>query len=170
MSGHLLVTSSCATCFILVYDERNSELFSRGIYEDGTQRSFFSPELEATRLLAHTASGRYIPHKDALVEQMERLVAELDEMRAIYPYNLSLQAPVRQLPAELLGEIFCHLSLIWEDCFLDDAFLRALFLTCSWWKSVAESTPDIWTNIEVQHRAHDKSGREIEWSQMRIHR
>jgi hypothetical protein len=79
----------------------------------------------------------YRQYKD-LGDRIKQLEMQRTQRRAIH-------APVRGVPHEVLGMIFCG---IWHS-FTETTDMLAIRLVCRKWNSVAINTPQLWTNIDT---------------------
>lgn len=77
-----------------------------------------------------------------LQNERQKLEASLDEYR-------SLAAPIRTIPPEILSEIFSHCLV--DNTEIVDVAKAPLLLTfaCSRWRTVAISTPRLWSSVRV---------------------
>ncbi|KAK7023070.1 hypothetical protein R3P38DRAFT_2957360 [Favolaschia claudopus] len=114
--------------------------------------------LEPTALytqLAQLPSGAFEIHAKILIEAAEANVARIesqirdlerlrDRERGIVAQLRMAIAPIRKLPAELLAEIF----LIVRDSLIRFRERDCIRLShvCAHWRSVAQSTPQLWTS------------------------
>jgi hypothetical protein len=80
---------------------------------------------------------------DYLQNERQKLEASLDEYR-------SLAGPIRTIPPEILSEIFSHCLV--DDTEIIDVAKAPLLLTfaCSRWRTVAISTPRLWSSVHVK--------------------
>lgn len=85
--------------------------------------------------------------------QMRDLVCERERQRAnIAAWRITL-APVRQLPAELLSEIFLFTFNPFNGARRD---VLRLSHVCAFWRQVAHTTPQLWTTLRLDVR-HDRT-------------
>ena len=88
---------------------------------------------------------------------ISRLDVQINDLllrhRALCDYRkmlVTLLSPVRRLPSELLGEVFCHCL---PQNYKAEGAHKAVMLPshiCKHWRDVALSTPILWTNIVLR--------------------
>lgn len=82
--------------------------------------------------------------------RLERLARDCEETRDSLETHRALLSPIRQLPLEVLEEIFLH-------CVKDQEFLTPtpqtppllLSSICKLWRGVAHSSPQLWSSISI---------------------
>ena len=128
---------------------------------DNAQRILTLSKLEAFRLrqtLAHQQCKLDLLSIKILEAQavLDKLLSEEAEAIRIRDACRALLSPIHGLPFELLSVIFLF-------CLPDDLFIMPkkrqgpLLLTqvCSWWRTIALSTPELWSSLRVVY--HIKS-------------
>jgi hypothetical protein len=138
-------------------------------------RAVLSQQLDLAETAAQAAE-RAKKELERVTEEVERVARQLEELRVIQKFTAhgfsvlsksrdDLNAaiarqkrilhPIRQLPDELLAQIFRTFWRSLEDDYLDEdtwrGSLRCLFLgaVCQRWRTVAQSTREIWTGIPL---------------------
>ncbi|TRM58150.1 hypothetical protein BD626DRAFT_586286 [Schizophyllum amplum] len=98
--------------------------------------------------LARSCSDDLLLEIERIAAEMRRLSALQDELVTQRNITLSLIAPIRKLPAELLSRIF--LDLVSDDPPEKHAriVLKTVVPVCATWREVAWSTPALWTCID----------------------
>lgn len=96
-------------------------------------------------------------HIDEQLPRLKDFICQLtdrrDKLSALFHQDKALIAPVRRIPVEVLAEVFQY-CVCWgaeDGC---DTFERAnmplvLGHVCTHWRSIAVSTPKLWSNINV---------------------
>ncbi|KAF8955981.1 hypothetical protein BDZ97DRAFT_1853913 [Flammula alnicola] len=78
-----------------------------------------------------------------LFSQHEELTREIEEYRALI-------SPVRRLPIDILQEIFCHCLPTEHNALMSHHDAPVLLARiCSSWRSIALSTPELWSSIHI---------------------
>lgn len=114
------------------------------------QRSGHTPSSDEA--LSIEAYSTQLRHQRAVIEEeMLRLSACLQRIDYELRVNRSLLAPIRRLPAELLGEIFTYVVVGMPKEQWTRYTIQTLCGVCSTWRDVARDTPCLWTAISTHH-------------------
>jgi hypothetical protein len=102
-----------------------------------------------TQERAKKLKGLEIAHS----KRVAPIIKRIDELQQLNYQDRSLIAPIRKLPAELLGHIFQH--------YVDlDHSPWVFILVSRGWRHTAITTPSLWVNLllfSVEHRSQQKS-------------
>jgi hypothetical protein len=82
---------------------------------------------------------------DRLYDKHQNLVNRIQRLEMQLTKRQVLRAPIRGVPNEILGEIFCYLP----HNFTDSKDMMSARLVCMQWNTVAIHTPKIWTCIST---------------------
>jgi hypothetical protein len=130
---------------------------------DKANQTHHGDRLTTSHVLDDPSALEDIPQPDYRTEN------DISHFKDIPNQPLPQIAPVDRLPFELLEKIFCNFADVTRGSFLDDMFLKALFLACARWKEVAEKSPEIWTSIDIQPQEETLSS-DFTWTRTRINR
>lgn len=89
---------------------------------------------------------------------LTKLKSRRTEIRTRVDAWKSIQAPIRRLPPEILAEIFslCHPlgGIVSEPYRTGTTRLQHIRQACFWWQQVVDTTPSLWTNIQLDFGRH----------------
>jgi hypothetical protein len=85
----------------------------------------------------------------ALEEQYKAIESQMKQSRLRFTELAYQAAPIRQLPDELLIEIFSNDDLAGGASFSEQEELTRIMLVCTRWRDIAISTPTFWTTIDL---------------------
>ncbi|KIK66067.1 hypothetical protein GYMLUDRAFT_158552, partial [Collybiopsis luxurians FD-317 M1] len=109
-------------------------------YELGMLKTLLiDPELDLSQLEAEITRLHTV---------LDRLLLRKQNVEEYIMAHKALASPVRQLPAEILAEIFVHCL---PDCAVRDLSEAPLVLTriCRSWRRIALDTPRLWQSLHV---------------------
>ncbi|KAF7332484.1 F-box domain-containing protein [Mycena kentingensis (nom. inval.)] len=101
--------------------------------------------------------GRMKEQRSTLKRDYESLLAELAPIKAELD---NIVYPVLSIPAEITSEIFFHLCFetsMEGNCTDPDAAPLLLLRVCRAWRSIATSTPSLWSSFKVKIKKEDSA-------------
>jgi F-box-like len=117
----------------------------------------FADPLGSNRMLSSSEEALIRSSYWETNSSISRLDVQINDLllrrRALCNYRqmlVTLLSPVRRLPSELLGEIFCYCL---PQNYDEEGAHKAVMLpshVCKHWRDVALSTPTLWTNIVLR--------------------
>ncbi|KAF8972360.1 hypothetical protein BDZ97DRAFT_1913565 [Flammula alnicola] len=143
----------------IVEDKRNSANHHRGMIHSSLSSRVgtnYVPTDEEIAQIGELLSGPALTLAN-LKAAMERNKAEYKELfsqheeltREIAEYR-ALISPVRRLPVDILQEIFCHCLVTEHNALMSHHDAPVLLARiCSSWRSIAFSTPELWSSIHI---------------------
>jgi hypothetical protein len=127
------------------YPSPSAEMLnSSAIYSPAQTREFSKTigEMEADIARVDCEMFRLQEAMDHMQNERRKLESSLDEYR-------SLVAPIRRIPPEMLSEIFLHCLMDDTEILVAEAPLLLSFV-CRRWRTVAISTPQLWSSVCVK--------------------
>ncbi|KAJ7464828.1 hypothetical protein B0H11DRAFT_2309234 [Mycena galericulata] len=111
------------------------------------------PEMEQLRILLVEPTNE-LAQVDAQIAEMHVLIGQLRAKQASLQAEISahtaLMSPIRRAPLEILQEIFLACLPTTHDALIDPGEAPLLLgCICKHWRSVAYSTPMIWSSIHI---------------------
>ncbi|KAK7043200.1 hypothetical protein VNI00_008554 [Paramarasmius palmivorus] len=112
-------------------------------------RTDFLPST-AEKLEIHQLISTRQARIQVIADEIARLRAEQDELQSFIDDHLKLVSPIRQVPADVLREIF-HCCIPGHELPTPSALDAPLLFTavCRLWRQVAVATPRLWNRVHI---------------------
>ncbi|PPQ73309.1 hypothetical protein CVT26_015337 [Gymnopilus dilepis] len=96
---------------------------------------------------------------EGLTRAMDALGKECDDLEASIADHQTILSPIRRLPPDILHEIFYHCLPTHRNPVMSEREAPILFtVVCRSWRSIALSSPRLWTRVHIPIRLPRKQG------------